>query len=274
MIKRVRFSISIKSKRAPALLLILCSLMISCYEDVMILDLSDFGPQIVIEGILTDQLLAHSVKISKTGDYEEPDVYPPVTDALVAIGDNEGNVETLRQSDAGVYLANSIQGVPGRTYTLTVTVAGKVYSASSTMPEALELDSVHVVSQQESSGLFVIYFTDREGVEDYCRINIYRNERWVEDYFYNGRFSDGEQIVLDKLYKNYSRGDIIRIDFLAIDKQTYEYLTLLYEEIYQDRDGIPEFMNLTLFNPSSNLSQDALGYFSAMAVRSDTLTVE
>lgn len=260
-------------------LMVLITICFSCYQDVMDIDLFGIKPQIVIEGFITDQPGDCTVKISKTGDYFKPDVYPPVSGALVVISDNEDNSVILNEIRAGVYSTNILQGVPGRTYTLKVTVEDEEYTAVSTMPEPLELDS----SNYSEYGQLTYYFTDREAIEDYCRTKIYINGILYEEafYLYNGRFKDGDQIEVHCYIDFYALGISpnnsnisVRLELLTLDKSIYEYFSMLYDEYHSLEVELPDFLSAISFNPTTNLSNNVLGYFSAHTIRTYSFVVE
>lgn len=256
------------------LITIIFLLLISCYRDVIDLDLEDFEPQIVIDGIISDQAGPYQVKITKTGGFNQMNNFPPVTGAEVIINDNFGKSEMLREISAGLYETQMLQGVPGRTYTLRVIAEGKEYSASSTMPEPLLLDYISL--QNRGRGYIMICaFTDRQGIEDYCRLKIFKNGELVEKYLYQGRFSDGEQYAIDDFDITFNYNDNVRVQLLTINKATYEYFSMLDgDEGGGDWDPeLPEFVEISLANPKTNLSNNALGHFSACTIRNYTRIV-
>src|SRR5512135_2176424 len=105
---------------ASARLLVTVSLALahcSC-EKVVTIDLNQSNPQMVIEGVVTDQKGPYAVFLSRTGDYFVPSLsFPPVSNALVIISDNLGDRDTLREVTSGRYISSTTEGVPGRTYT-------------------------------------------------------------------------------------------------------------------------------------------------------------
>ena len=142
MKKKYKYKLCLFYRSVLIFLIMITFLSISCYQDVVDLDLSEFDSQIVIEGIITDEPGPHTVRITKTISYESSRDFPSVSGAEVVISDDSANIETLRAIRSGTYRTDELQGVPGRTYTLSVSVEGEEYTASCTMPEALELDSI------------------------------------------------------------------------------------------------------------------------------------
>ena len=161
-----------------------------------------------------------------------------------------------------------------RSYILEVVVDGNQYSGESTMPEALSLDYLNLYYHGWGYTL-AIAFTDPEGKEDFCRIKVYKNGELADRYLYQGKYDDGEQIVVDNFDVSFETGDRVLVQLLTINRETYEYLSMLNP----DEGGgdynpeFPDFMQVNYANPKSNLTNNALGYFSAHTVRTYTRVV-
>ena len=113
----------------------------SCTKEIDI-DLNSSSPQIVIEGNISDEPGPYTVKLSKTVNFSDANIHPPVTGASVIISDNTGVTDTLTEIASGLYQTHRIIGTSGNTYTLKVIVEGKQYDAVSTMPNKVNLDSI------------------------------------------------------------------------------------------------------------------------------------
>ena len=83
---------------------------ISCYRDGINLDLDEFGSQMVIEGIVTDQAGPYQVRVTKTGPLNQLGNFPVVSGAEVTIYDDLGNAEALSEIQDGLYETQSLQG--------------------------------------------------------------------------------------------------------------------------------------------------------------------
>lgn len=254
-------------------------IIITSCEEVIQVDLNSSDPNIVIEGVVTDQLGPYLVTITQTTDYYNPETIPTISGAEVRISDNAGNEEILTEIESGIYQTQTIQGVSGRTYTLNVTYDGNVYEAESTMPEALTIDSLyssieHMGPRGEVYKIGCV-FTDRPDVDDYGRFKIYRNGEFESSYFlYNGRLSDGNVIDYNRfrqIEEDLESGDIVKVELISIDKSVYEYYNTLSDVVASDPKGLGS--TEVPGNPNSNLSGDALGYFGAITVRTDSIIV-
>lgn len=239
----------------------------SC-EKVIDIDLNSAAPKIVVEGSISDQAAPYSVKISKTVNFNEPNVFPPVSGALVSIYDDLGNHETLTETSAGTYIASTLQGVPGRTYTLNITDNGKNYSARSTMPQPVKIDTVYSknLSFPEGFGITVfVGFKDPPGYENYYRfIQIVNGIPKNTFYVISDQYQNGTEMYFkmddDREQKELVKGDSVTVILQSIDKSIYDY----FYPMYFGRDVV---------NPPSNLGTEALGYFSSCAVSSKSFVI-
>jgi hypothetical protein len=262
------------------MLLIATSLLmaLSC-EEVIQIDLNSSNPKIVIEGAVTDQPGPYTVKISETTDYYNPGEQPSISGATVTISDSEGNEERLTEISPGLYETDSLQGIPGRTYWLSVEANGNSYSAESTMPVAIDIDSLYATQeakrphQDEDAYQIVCVFTDHPGTEDFCRLKVYRNDEVEMSYvMYNGRLTDGNTIQVDRIPGEFELNDVVKAELFSIDEPTYQYYSTLSDVLASDPAG--NIMSTSVpANPVTNISGDALGYFGAFTVRADSIVI-
>lgn len=260
--------------------------LFSSCEDVVEIDLNTADPQIVIDAVVTDQPGPYIVKISKTGDFYQPSVFPVVSGALVEISDNAGHSEILQETDPGIYRTDSLQGTTGRTYTLTVIAEGKEYAAVSSMPNAIHIDSLSYEYQpggsfgpdEEEGYKLHVHFSDRAGVEDYCRFKLFKNERLIKGYsLYKDKYTDGKLVDYRDFEEEvggiFDLNDTAMVELLTIDKATYEYYSTL-NNVLAEAETEPPIMSVTPANPNTNLSNGALGYFGAFTVRADSIIIK
>jgi hypothetical protein len=269
----VRFSIDLRLLTIAAIALS----VISC-EDVIEIDLNNVEPRIVIEGVITDRPASVSVRISRTGDYFNPSVFPGVSGAAVCISDDDGNTVLLSESAPGFYGTPDIRGIQGRTYSLRVEVEGETYTATSTMPEHIYIDNLRCyykdevkneAGEKESNYEAACFFTDRMGVDDYCRIVFVRNSDTLSDYhLYNGKWSDGNRISY--VADGFREGDTVLAGLFSMDEQMFDYFWTLQSVIASDGGGLSGWAPA---NPNTNLSNGALGYFGAFSVTGSGLII-
>ena len=240
----------------------------SC-QKVIQLDLSTTSPQLVIQGDIYDEPGPYAVKISKTIDFDKPNIYPPVTNATVTITDNTGKVDNLSQAADGTYVTSTLQGVIGRTYTLTVTIDGKTYTAISTMPEAVNIDTIY--SKKSFFGndkVIVLDFVNPPTKENYYQVVHLVNGKQIPGFsVFDNNSNLVEKVSFSFMTTNITpelvAGDMIDVWLERIDKGVFEYFRTA------NRNG---GRSTSPANPVSNISNGALGYFSACSVRKKTFT--
>jgi len=259
---------------------------ISCTKVVNI-DLNSVSPNIVVDAELNDQPGPYTVNLTQTVNFSDNNVFPAVTGATVIISDNAGNTETLTDMGSGNYVTSHLQGVSGRTYNLFINSKGKVYTAASTMPAPVALDSVIADTSSKTRGggfgggggggsttTHVVsvsvraVFTDPAGVTNYYRLIEYKNR--VPNYnnisIISDQGQDGSVITKNVIRRDTSihKGDTISVVLESIDANVYEYYRTL-AQITKTQTGI---QTTVPGNPTTNMTNNALGFFSAYASRS------
>ncbi|MFC2084077.1 DUF4249 domain-containing protein [Bacteroidota bacterium] len=249
--------------------LIFLILICSCDETILDIDLSEFERNIVIEAVISDRTGPYTVKISRIENFFEEEVTLLVTGAEINVYDDEGNTETLTEVNAGMYRGSKIRGVPGRRYKLEVQYKGEEYIAYSTMPEPMTLKSI-VTEKVESNNYKLLFFiSDILDVDEYCKLKIFRNGQFQRDILYYDKLSEGDEVVIDET--GFTRFDQVEIELVTFTKEIFEYFSSLKE--LEDSDD-SELLELTGGNPKSNISNNALGYFSAQTYRKYTKIIQ
>jgi hypothetical protein len=234
---------------------------------VINVDLNNASPQLVIQGNVYDTAGPYYVQLSQTVNFSADNTFPPVSNAQVTITDSTiGVTDHLTETVAGTYATSSINGVPGHTYLLSVNVNGKVYNASSTMPAPVAMDSLSF----ETDNIFgenTIYvkpnFQDVPGVNNYYIFSVYINNLQPDKqvFNYSDRLSDGKYLSLRlNLDSSYIKvGDTVAVKMGCVDKPVYDY--------YNSLETATGNSSSTPSNPTSNISNGALGYFSAQTTQ-------
>jgi hypothetical protein len=253
-----------------SIILFLCG----CQQTVSV-DLNTANPRVVVEGNIKDQPGPYSVFLSMTGSYFDTTlVDSPISHAQVAITDDLGNRDTLKEVISGAYQSSRLIGVAGRTYTLSVKVDGKEYMATSSMPSKVFIDSLYALPRHSLGGesgydIYVI-FKDPPELGNYYRINA-RSSAVIPTDSIDGRryrlFTDkltngNEMKERIRAGRNVKSGDTITIELCSIDKASYDYFHTLSDILSSDRSPT----SLSPANPNSNINGDALGYFAAFTV--------
>ena len=103
----------------------------SCEEEFD-LYLPPVEPQLVVDGLITNEYKRHTVFLTLSDNYDLGTPYPKVEGAIVSLNDGD-NTFHMNETSAGVYKTDSLSGEPGRTYTLSITWEGKTYTAQDKM---------------------------------------------------------------------------------------------------------------------------------------------
>ena len=246
-------------------------LQVSCYREPFDLDVSAFGPTVVIDGSITDQEGPQTVRINRTGDLTSINSFPRVSGAEVIIMDDFNNVTHLSEITDGIYQTYELTGIPGRSYTLIVHIKGDTYTASCVMPQPMSFEKIQFEPVDPDNHLYEIVcsFRDRPNIGDYCLLNVYYNRHLVDYYLYKDDITDGQEVVLEDFDILYGQNDLATVELLTLDKHIYDFFYTLDVMVNAENSEFLEtFVPVTTLNPTTNLDNGALGYFSAHTIRS------
>lgn len=245
-------------------------LSLSACQKVIDLKLNNKSGQYVIEGNVTNLPGPYTVRIGKTEAVTTDYVFQGVGGASVVI-----NGETLVEVQPGVFETRTLKGAEGQAYSLSVSVDGKVFTATSTMPHLVPLDSLYIDQVYNFSKLvkvLVPVFTDPVGQGNCYKMN--QTINGVLDktlYYQNDDFSDGKTTYFAKLRPDPDStlrvNDHVSLEMQCIDKAMYKYWYSLDMSATGDGDGVPA-------NPVTNITGGALGYFSAHTSQTKSIIVK
>ncbi|NQU53338.1 MAG: DUF4249 domain-containing protein [Bacteroidetes bacterium] len=246
-------------------------------EKVIDVDLNEAHPGIVIEGNLSRSPISAEVRLSKTGSYFGESSNDKISGATVIIKNDFGESFSLIEFENGFYKSFEITPEVGATYTLTVETEGEVYKASSTLHQTVQIDTLSYFYDEgfgfmDEGYLLKALFTDPSEIENYYRIKIYvgdtlKNEN--NDFIiFDDRVIDGNSIEITLRGNIFDVGDTVSVELISLDKGAYEYY-----------NGFQELINVNPgsaapANPTSNISNGALGYFSAWSSDKKTVIIK
>ena len=252
-----------KNNQHILVLFLISCLFFSC-QKVIQPDLNTTTPQLVIQGNIYDQEGPYTVKISRTVNFDTPNIYPPVNNATVTISDNVGQSEVLSQTIDGTYVTSNLQGVIGHTYSLEVKVDGKTYTSVSTMPEPVDIDSIYFKkSFFGGSKLIAINLINRPNKDNFYQVVHLVNGKQIPGF---SVFAENTTELASISYSFMTTGttpplvagDSIEVWLECIDQKVFEYYRTA------NRDG---GRSTSPANPVSNITNGALGYFNACTIR-------
>lgn len=265
-------------KRISFKIYIVCLMVVvsaTACQKVIDLKLGTDTGRLVIEGNLTNLSGTQTVKLSQNVSFYNSNTYPTVSGAKVTVKDGAGHVYSFRESEAGTYTYTPLRGERSRAYTLTVTVSGQTYTATSTMPAQVMLDSLgYEDSEFNNDGRknIVVYYADPIGVNNYYRFVEYVNHVEVKETFaYNDNFSDGQRIglVLRQDDIPIHSGALVTVEMQCVDKNVFTYWYALRQQ--QIAGGLS---GVTPADPPTNLSNNALGYFSVHTSQTKSIIIQ
>lgn len=254
--------------------------MMSCEREIN-LDLKDQSGKIVIEGNITDQMGPYRVRLTKSVSFTQNNNYPAIENAQVTLSDNLGQTENLQYIGNGNYQASDFQGQSGKTYTLKILAEGKEYISKSTLPQSVDFQGLEQDSFQvggETSYTLLPIFVDPPALGNRYLFS-YTVNNHPKKYF--SEFSDNvnnglpnqRPLILPNDDENgdvkVKVGDTITVEMHCIDDAVYTF----YSALLQLSGGGPGG-GITPTNPPSNISNGALGYFSAHTVSIKTIVIE
>jgi hypothetical protein len=247
----------------PILAATIILLAASSCQKVVDLKLDSAATQIVIEGNITNVRGPQFVTVSQSVPFTNSNTFPPVSGAAVTINDNKGNVYKLIESPAGTYVVSNLLGKPGTTYTLTVQINGNTYSASSTMPAPVFFQPLSYTDDtfKKDSKLISIHYQDPANIPNQYRFIMNVNGIQVKTIFdTDDTFTDGGMVDIDLYQSDFKikTGDNVTVEEQGIDRNIFNYWFSLSQQQDNGAGG-----GTTPSNPPSNISNGALGYFSA-----------
>lgn len=243
----------------------------SC-EEVIELEIDDAPPKIVIEANVSEGGNSF-VRLSQTTKlYEDARNRHLEKFAEVWVVRSDGAViPFIPTSEQGLYVTQNIHHIVSNyTYTLYVHIEGEFYTAEEYMHPYIEVDSTGTgVRRIFNDDIYYasLRFQDPLGVENYYRYDVaINNGDFLFNSVLNDRFNDGLEVVHEILSpeENLSTGDVMRVRRSVISKPVYQY----WNDLQSVNPG-----SVAPANPRSNISNGALGYFSASSSRIYDFTI-
>jgi hypothetical protein len=266
-------------------------LLFSACERVVVIDLNDAAPALVVEGrVLKDSLAL--VKVHQTSSYFQPDTQRCICGATVVIReDAAGSSDTLEQIAPGLYQSTTIRGKEDHEYFLTVIFEEVIYEASSYLspqPQIYSFTQRSFASFGDFADSSAFDFGGGgllDSLPWFLFTNIYDDpvtaDYYMFEYYVNGERRTGRyNVSTDTNAKDdtlkyspgpsalFYTGDTVSVRVYAIDNGIYNYFDMLSDALNSN-----SFISSTPYNPISNISNGAMGYFAAMSFDQDTIII-
>lgn len=210
------------------IIIILIALFFTSCEKTVDLKYKGNQSKIIIEGNITNDSAPYFVKITKSVSLTATGNYPTIDNAVVTISDNAGNNEILNPQGNGMYRTNTITGVIGRTYTLTVNAENQTYTAQSTMQQQVPFDSVKAEKTTfggEVEFNIIPIYTDPIAKGNSYRFELTVNNKLINQHFVqNDDVTNGvtntERLQIDDNTLKLKAGDSLALKMLCVDKKS------------------------------------------------------
>ncbi|TDB63790.1 DUF4249 domain-containing protein [Arundinibacter roseus] len=278
-------------------------LLTSC-EDVVTLDTETGPEQLVVDGWITNQPGAQTIRLSRSAAYFNNAAALPALQASVELTDDAGNSYVFQDvQNNGIYQwtpeSDSVAlGKIGRTYTLRIRYEGEEYVSANEIKRVPTIDSLIYTEERfpidppegPREGYIAEFFArDFTGIGDTYWIKslkggkLYANEPTSISIAYDASFSPGspsdglmfilplrQSITINQLF---SAGDTVGVELHSITNEAYYFLQQVRQE--SSNGGIfavpPANIPTNIRNVNPN-GKKALGYFGASAVnRAETI---
>ena len=242
--------------------LFLFAAILSSCEEIIDINLKNAEPALVVEANISDVNELQYIYLSKTVQFGADNAPLRISGAKVTVKENNSLVYNFTEFAPGIYRTN-FRGKVGATYQLSIESEGKIYNATSIMPPKVILDSVSITQVDffnEKRKFVKLHYQDPQESADAYRFILSINDKVLTEFFVdNDRFNNGSYIDRT-VYSDDPEivtGDDIKVDFQTIDLNNYRYFFTLQQ--ISGGGGPP----VAPSNPVSNISNGALGYFSA-----------
>ena len=250
-------------------------LLIGCDKEISLV-LDNNEPVLVIDGSITDQAGPYFVQLSMSTPVGNPTRVVGVNNARVIITDQLGVKDSLQLVSNGLYRTQKIKGIEGGTYNLEVMVDQKKYTASASMPQKVNLDSLRINTfpfNGEIRYSVIPVYADPIAIG-----NSYRFIQKINDtldptfHVFNDNLNNGKvnQRPLrsgdDNLKIKPKDNVFVEMQCISITSYTYYYSLNLQSGAGPGGGTAPS-------NPPSNIEGGALGIFSAHTVQRKSIRI-
>jgi hypothetical protein len=262
----------------PTALIFFLILTTGCTR-VIDLKLGNDSGQLDIEANITNLDSPQVIYLRSNVAFSDSNNYPPVGGATVSVSDEAGNNYVFTETQPGTYKGPVFAGTSGTAYTLRAAVNGQSYTATSTMPTIVRMDSLSDKNRPlnrhqdgRDQKVISVYYQDPPGIANQYRFIEWVNGIQVKSVFtYDDQLTDGRYVTIDLLEQDIDIyvGDIVRVEMDCIDIPVYTYWFALESQQANNFNGA-----VAPANPPTNISPAVLGYFSAHSSQTVTYTVK
>ena len=266
-------------------ILLIINVLIGCSEDID-LELSSTASHLVVDGHLYDVPSdLNFVRLTMSTDYFQNQPSPVVHGANVVVSDGVNDYQFVENEAYGYYEAPTLFAAEhGRTYTLTISGIDtnadgelETYTASSATPPTYVVDSAQCVYDDFFDAYRVKLFAPEDTAStDFYMFGIALNDSLIstsyttyaltDDKWFTSDYCWGATVYLfsdeDLSHGEVSVGDKVTLISMSVTEEFFNYVSALGDITY----GSNPMFSSTPANAIGNISGDALGFFTVMAV--------
>lgn len=241
-----------------AILFVTLLFMTSC-EEVIDVDLNTADPRYVIEAELLGGSESQRIRVTQTVAFDSEVPNTPIDHAAVSVQSSDGRLFNFSSIGNGYYANNRFSPRESLSYRLSVQIDGEEFTSTERMREFVPVDSVGVIEEtifNEINYSVLFKFKDPAEEDNYYKYTVSVNERPFRflqiqsDKYNNGLYVTHQ--LMDYL-NPFELGDTLVIRRQSVSPSVYRY----WNEIQLMNPG-----SAAPANPTSNISNGALGYFS------------
>jgi len=284
-----------------AFLILISIFCFTACEDVVELELEEGPVELVVDAWINTDTVPQVIKLRRTAPYFANEFAPVVNDASVSITDQEGRIfEFSELNSTGDYIWTPASGERfgevGNSYSLEISVDGKMYTASSQLNPTVPVDSITYEFEEASlgdpEGYYAQFFgRDRIGLGDTYWIKTYKNGVFLNkpqeiNIAYDAGPSAGAEvdglifitpireainpIEDDDDLAPYDLGDTIRVEIHSLTLDAFSYLERTFFQLTLGDAGIfaEPPANVPTNISSSETTENPQGFFVVSEVSS------
>ncbi len=264
--------------------IVIAAICFACQEEAK-LKLENANPQVVIEGIITDNAGPYVVKVSETLNYFDEADENGVSGAQVVISDNEGFSEVLEETISGNYQTVNLQGKVGNAYTLSVNYNGNEYQSTATIMEPPIFDSLTYRFVEETplkdEGYYLYFYGKTPKPEiNYYRWLVYKNGTLFntdpEDFLLASDEFVTEQLSDLEFPFAFQPDDTVRLEMYGLERPMFDYYNELLNILFND-GGLfspPPVNPVSNIRNVTNPENPPLGYFQVSSMVWEEVVIE
>jgi len=254
-----------KANGLPLLLIVPLIIALSSCEEVILLDLKNSQPRVVVDAALNASKGECMVHISKSLGFYQNDSTIEMEAATVTLTNGSGNSFVLSEEMPGIYRSASLIAITGEIFRLNILLpTGERYTAQTTVPDPVFLDSLKVVRgfgdpRPTSPPIFLINpkWKDPAGIANFYRFKVTTNGKPQSGSLTitSDEPFDGTEVDQPLYRYGFTLGDTVQLEFQSIDSLSFSYFSQINDM------ARPSFVSATPYNPIGNFDNGALGYF-------------